>query len=127
MNGESRIFIGGRPQRQIPSRFASASSLQFGYAPKGLSGTPMCALCTSMHLRCVAAAHNSRPLAVPGSFSSQGRFPTCHDSENTTAIPVFDESVDTEIDTTDPDLVKIMRAWPNLPEPIRRAMLALIG
>jgi hypothetical protein len=40
---------------------------------------------------------------------------------------MFDESVVTEFDTTDPNLVKIMEAWPTLPEPIRRAMLALIG
>jgi hypothetical protein len=26
-----------------------------------------------------------------------------------------------------PDLAKIVAAWPNLPEPIRRAMLALVG
>jgi hypothetical protein len=33
----------------------------------------------------------------------------------------------TEFDTTDPNLVKVITAWPSLPEPIRRAMLALIG
>jgi hypothetical protein len=27
----------------------------------------------------------------------------------------------------DPDLARIVAAWPTLPEPIRRAMLALIG
>ena len=34
------------------------------------------------------------------------------------------ESADTEFDTTDPDLVKVMNAWPTLPEPIRRATIA---
>jgi hypothetical protein len=28
---------------------------------------------------------------------------------------------------SDPSLTKIVAAWPSLPEPIRRAMLALIG
>jgi hypothetical protein len=27
---------------------------------------------------------------------------------------------------TDPDLARIIAAWPTLPEPIRRAMLALV-
>jgi hypothetical protein len=27
----------------------------------------------------------------------------------------------------DPDLARVVDAWPHLPEPIRRAMLALIG
>jgi hypothetical protein len=35
--------------------------------------------------------------------------------------------VDTGFDTTDPNLVKVIDAWPTLPHPIRRAMLALIG
>jgi hypothetical protein len=35
--------------------------------------------------------------------------------------------VDTGFDTTDPNLVKVIDAWPTLPDPIRRAMLALIG
>lgn len=30
-------------------------------------------------------------------------------------------------DPTDPELASVIAAWPNLPEPIRRAMLALIG
>jgi hypothetical protein len=28
---------------------------------------------------------------------------------------------------TDPDLARILGAWPTLPEPIRRAVLALLG
>ncbi len=35
------------------------------------------------------------------------------------------DAVDTGFDTADPDLVKVVNAWPTLPEPIRRAMLAL--
>lgn len=27
----------------------------------------------------------------------------------------------------DPDLARLVEAWPNLPEPIRRAVLALVG
>jgi hypothetical protein len=73
----------------------------------------------------------ARPTAlnlVAGQASnlSWGRFPTCHDSQNTTGNPEFGESVVTEFDTTDPNLVKLITAWPTLPEPIRRAMLALI-
>jgi hypothetical protein len=29
--------------------------------------------------------------------------------------------------TNDPDLARVIEAWPTLPDPIRRAMLALIG
>ena len=32
-----------------------------------------------------------------------------------------------ESGASDPDLAKIIAAWPSLPEPIRRAMLALVG
>jgi len=28
---------------------------------------------------------------------------------------------------TDPDLARLVEAWPTLPEPIRRAMVALVG
>jgi hypothetical protein len=35
--------------------------------------------------------------------------------------------VDTGFGTADPGLVKVIVAWPKLPDPIRRAMLALIG
>jgi len=32
-----------------------------------------------------------------------------------------------ESGAVDPDLARILEAWPNLPEPIRRAMLALVN
>jgi hypothetical protein len=47
-----------------------------------------------------------------------GRFPTCPDSENTTGNQAFGESVVTGFDTSDPDLVKVIEAWPTLSEPI---------
>jgi hypothetical protein len=37
------------------------------------------------------------------------------------------ESGGAESGAFDPDLTKIVAAWPSLPEPIKRAMLALIG
>jgi hypothetical protein len=39
------------------------------------------------------------------------------------------QPVDTKVDTPqhDPDLARVVAAWPNLPAAIKRAMLALIG
>jgi hypothetical protein len=37
------------------------------------------------------------------------------------------KSRDAESDALDPHLARIVAAWPTLPEPIRRAMLALVG
>ena len=58
---------------------------------------------------------------------SASRLETCSESENSSGNPVSGDAVDTGFDTTDPNLVKVIDAWPMLPEPIRRAMLALIG
>ena len=55
------------------------------------------------------------------------RLEACSVSEKPSGNPAFGEPADTEIDTTDPNLVKVIDAWPMLPEPIRRAMLALTG
>jgi len=48
--------------------------------------------------------------------------------ENAEKTQVF-TAVDTNFDTTakDPELARVVAAWPNLPDAIRRAMLALIG
>jgi hypothetical protein len=59
--------------------------------------------------------------------SITSRLETCSDSENLSGNPASDTPVDTGFDTTDPNLVKVIDAWPTLPDPIRRAMLALIG
>jgi hypothetical protein len=32
-----------------------------------------------------------------------------------------------ELPPTDPDLARVVEAWPTLPDPIRRAMMALLG
>jgi hypothetical protein len=48
-------------------------------------------------------------------------------SEDSSGKQGLGTPVDTEFDTSDPNLVKVIEAWPSLPEPIRRAMLALIG
>ncbi|MBX7104514.1 MAG: hypothetical protein K1X57_10570 [Gemmataceae bacterium] len=42
-------------------------------------------------------------------------------------LPRIASTIDPEIDSPDPDLARILEAWPTLPEPIRRAMLALVG
>jgi hypothetical protein len=56
-----------------------------------------------------------------------GRLETYPLSEDSSGNPVSGDPVDTGFDTTDPNLAKVIDAWPTLPEPIRRAMLALIG
>jgi hypothetical protein len=38
-----------------------------------------------------------------------------------------DAQNDAHSQTVDPDLAKVIAAWPSLSEPIKRAMLALIG
>jgi hypothetical protein len=57
----------------------------------------------------------------------RGRLETCPLSEDSSEKQGLSTPVDTGIDTSDPNLAKVMNAWPTLPEPIRRAMLALIG
>jgi hypothetical protein len=52
---------------------------------------------------------------------------TCPLSENSSGKQVSAKPFDTRFDTTDPNLVKVIEAWPTLSEPIRRAMLALIA
>jgi hypothetical protein len=47
--------------------------------------------------------------------------------QNSSGKRTYSGSVDTKMDTSDPGLIKIIQAWPNLPEAIRRAMLALVG
>ncbi len=56
-----------------------------------------------------------------------GRLETYPLSEDSSGKQGLGTPVDTEIDTTDPGLGRVIEAWPTLPEPIRRAMLALIG
>jgi hypothetical protein len=62
-----------------------------------------------------------------GSSPRTGRLETYPLSEDSSGKQGLSTPVDTGIDTSDPNLAKVMNAWPTLPEPIRRAMLALIG
>jgi hypothetical protein len=41
------------------------------------------------------------------------------------ALPLAQTSLETPV--ADPNLARVIVAWPNLPEPIRRAVLALVG
>ena len=52
---------------------------------------------------------------VDESGAESGALPGDSDPNRTPATP------------TDPQLAAVVAAWPNLPEPIRRAVLALIG
>ena len=36
------------------------------------------------------------------------------------------DALDTDMGTSDPDLCKVVVAWPGLSDPIRRAMIALV-
>ena len=63
-------------------------------------------------------------LLTPGSKSLE--------VQEVTSIPDFGRSAGrsdekAEGESTDADLSRIMAAWPNLPEPIRKAMLALVA
>jgi hypothetical protein len=60
-------------------------------------------------------------------YPTSGRLETYPLSEDSSGKQGLSTPVDTGIDTVDPNLVKVIDAWPTLPEPIRRAMLALIG
>jgi hypothetical protein len=46
---------------------------------------------------------------------------SCGESTSPLALQLAQET------PIDPDLAAILDAWPTLPEPIRRAMLALVG
>jgi hypothetical protein len=64
-------------------------------------------------------------VAVAPAFETGPRSAERSDPPTTSAdAPVPDALPDA---LTDPDLVRIVGAWPTLPEPIRRAVLALIG
>jgi hypothetical protein len=59
-------------------------------------------------------------------------FSVCKEYQKTPPKTTISPAVDTDFDTTspslvDPDLARIIEAWPQLPDPIRRAVLALIG
>jgi hypothetical protein len=73
------------------------------------------------------ATNDLRKSEDSGAAKSGARLQRCADSQNLSANPVSGNAVDTGFDTSDPNLVKVIDAWPTLPEPIRRAMLALIG
>jgi hypothetical protein len=62
-----------------------------------------------------------------GVFGRAGGLETYPLSEKSLGKQWFGTPIDTGFDTSDPNLVKVIDAWPTLPEPIRRAMLALIG
>jgi len=54
------------------------------------------------------------------------------EGQGVTSIPISGRSAGrsdekAEGESTDADLSRIMAAWPNLPEPIRKAMLALVA
>jgi hypothetical protein len=41
-------------------------------------------------------------------------------------IPAVDPAVTDESSTTDPELAAVVAAWPDLPEPVRRGIVAMI-
>jgi hypothetical protein len=67
-----------------------------------------------------AASRSPSPVFETGPHSAEGAdLPTT--SADTPAPDALPDAL------TDPDLVRIVGAWPTLPEPIRRAILALVG
>jgi hypothetical protein len=63
----------------------------------------------------------SSPIATPSPDS------TLRHQDETVALPVALTEQGSERGINDPDLARVVAAWPALPESIRRAMLALIG
>jgi hypothetical protein len=74
---------------------------------------------------------HTSPASLPSRYIDEttktGRLKTYPLSENLSEKQGSGTPVDTGFDPADSDLGRVIEAWPMLPEPIRRAMLALIG